>query len=48
MLNMSLNKKVVIETHEQPWVASLHTGIWRKPLAKENAEKVRRCSYFEC
>jgi len=39
MLNMNFEKKVVIETHQQPWVASPRAGVWRKPLAREEAER---------
>jgi anti-sigma factor ChrR (cupin superfamily) len=39
MLNMNFEKKVVIETHQQPWIASPHAGVWRKPLAREDAER---------
>lgn len=39
MLNMNFEQRVVIETHQQPWVASPHGGVWRKPLARENAER---------
>lgn len=39
MLNMDFNKKIVIKTHQQPWVASPHSGVWRKPLAREEAER---------
>ncbi len=36
---MDFNKKVAIQTHQQPWVASPHPGVWRKPLAREDAER---------
>lgn len=39
MLNMNFDKKVVIETHKQPWIASPYNGVWRKPLAREEAER---------
>jgi anti-sigma factor ChrR (cupin superfamily) len=39
MLNMKFEQKVVIETHQQPWVASPKAGVWRKPLAREDAER---------
>jgi anti-sigma factor ChrR (cupin superfamily) len=39
MLNMNFEQKVVIETHQQPWIASPKAGVWRKPLAREDAEK---------
>lgn len=36
---MNFEQRVVIETHQQPWVASPHAGVWRKPLAREEAER---------
>ncbi len=39
MLNMNFEQRVVIETHQQPWVASPSAGVWRKPLAREDAER---------
>lgn len=39
MLNMNFEKNVVIETHQQPWIASPLAGVWRKPLAREEAER---------
>ena len=36
---MNFEQRVVIDTHQQPWVASPHGGVWRKPLARENAER---------
>ncbi|MCF6193524.1 MAG: cupin domain-containing protein [Kangiellaceae bacterium] len=39
MLNMDLSKAVVINSNNQPWLASPMTGVERKPLARENAEK---------
>lgn len=39
MLNMDFAKKVVIETNNQPWVASPKVGVWRKPLAREESER---------
>ncbi len=38
MLNMEFDQRVVIDTQQQAWLASPHKGIWRKPLAKEEAE----------
>ncbi len=38
MLNMEFNQRVVINTRQQAWLASPHEGIWRKPLAREEAE----------
>jgi anti-sigma factor ChrR (cupin superfamily) len=39
MLNMNFDEKLFINTHGQPWVASPHSGVWRKPLAREEAER---------
>ena len=39
MLNMNFDKKVIIHTHQEPWIASPHPGVWRKPLAREDAER---------
>jgi len=39
MLNMNFTEKVFINTQLQAWVASPHKGVWRKPLAREDAER---------
>ncbi|MFT6984785.1 MAG: anti-sigma factor ChrR (cupin superfamily) [Psychromonas sp.] len=39
MLNMNFDKKMAIQTDFQPWVASPYSGVWRKPLAREDAER---------
>jgi len=39
MLNMDFNQRVVINTNESNWVTSPHPGVWRKPLAREDAER---------
>lgn len=39
MLNMDFTKQVVIFTAQQEWIASPHQGVWRKPLAREEAER---------
>lgn len=39
MLNMNFNERVVIDTTTQPWVASPKAGVWRKPLARADAER---------
>ena len=39
MINMDFSKRVVIETANQAWVASPMAGVWRKPLAREDAER---------
>jgi anti-sigma factor ChrR (cupin superfamily) len=37
-LNMDFDRPVVIRTGEQPWVASPSPTVWRKPLARDQAE----------
>ncbi|WP_028301931.1 cupin domain-containing protein [Oceanospirillum beijerinckii] len=39
MLNMDFSKRVVLDTRDQNWVASPMAGVWRKPLAREEAER---------
>jgi anti-sigma factor ChrR (cupin superfamily) len=39
MLNMDFSKRVVIDTNDEAWVASPKAGVWRKPLAREEAER---------
>ena len=39
MLNMDFCAKVVIESPQQDWVASPMPGVWRRPLAREDAER---------
>ncbi len=39
MLNMNFNQRVVIDTQQQDWLASPSKGVWRKPLAREDAER---------
>lgn len=39
MLNMDFSQTVVIDTNQQDWVASPMAGVWRKPLAREEAER---------
>jgi anti-sigma factor ChrR (cupin superfamily) len=36
---MDLSQKVVIETEQQDWVPSPSETVWRKPLAREDAER---------
>jgi len=36
---MDFTKQVVINTNEQSWIESPMTGVWRKPLAREEAER---------
>ena len=39
MLNMDFSQRVVIDTAAADWVASPMPGVWRKPLAREEAER---------
>ncbi|MFT5690804.1 MAG: anti-sigma factor ChrR (cupin superfamily) [Oceanicoccus sp.] len=39
MLNMDFGKRVVLDTQQLEWVASPRAGVWRKPLAREEAEQ---------
>jgi anti-sigma factor ChrR (cupin superfamily) len=39
MINMDFEKRVVINSLQQDWVASPRAGVWRKPLAREEAER---------
>jgi len=36
---MEFEKRVVVDTCHQDWVASPRAGVWRKPLAREEAER---------
>ena len=36
---MDFGKRVVIDTAQQSWVESPHKGVWRKRLAREEAER---------
>jgi anti-sigma factor ChrR (cupin superfamily) len=36
---MDFDRRVVIDTRLQEWVASPRAGVWRKPLAREEAER---------
>lgn len=38
MLNMDFSQRCVIATADQDWQASPMRGVWRKPLAREEAE----------
>ena len=38
MLHMDFTQPVVINTHQTDWLASPKPGVWRKPLAREDAE----------
>lgn len=39
MLNMDFSEFVVMDTTIMDWVASPKAGVWRKPLAREDAER---------
>ena len=39
MLNMDFNQRVVINTQALDWVESPLAGVWRKPLARQDAER---------
>ena len=39
MLNMQFDRKVVIDTLQMEWEGSPSDGVWRKPLAREEAER---------
>ena len=38
MLNMDFTKGIVIDSNRQEWLASPAEGVWRKPLARQEAE----------
>lgn len=39
MKNMNFSERVVIDSNAEQWVASPKAGVWRKPLAREDAER---------
>ena len=39
MINMEFSKRVVADSNSQEWVASPKPDVWRKPLAREDAEQ---------
>lgn len=39
MLNMDFSQQVIINTHDLEWKKSPMAGVWRKPLAREEAER---------
>jgi anti-sigma factor ChrR (cupin superfamily) len=39
MLNMDFTKTVILDTTKMDWVPSPKAGVWRKPLAREEAER---------
>ena len=38
-LNMDFDRRVVVDTWQKDWLASPMAGVWRKPLAREEAER---------
>src|SRR2546422_712023 len=38
-LNMQFEQRVMIDTGDRPWQPSPVSGVWRKPLAREEAER---------
>lgn len=39
MFNLDFNRRVVINTQSEDWQSSPMAGVWRKPLAREDAER---------
>lgn len=39
MLNMDFSQRIVIDNRDREWVPSPRPGVWRKPLAREDAER---------
>lgn len=39
MINMDFSKRVIIDTRTSDWAPSPKPGVWRKPLAREDAER---------
>ena len=39
MLNMQFEQRVVVNTNDTAWQPSPASGVWRKPLAREEAER---------
>jgi anti-sigma factor ChrR (cupin superfamily) len=39
MLNMDFTKTVILDTEAMDWIPSPRAGVWRKPLAREEAER---------
>lgn len=39
MLNMDFGKQKIIDSYQARWVPSPRKGVWRKPLAREDAER---------
>jgi anti-sigma factor ChrR (cupin superfamily) len=39
MLNMRFEQRVMINTNDLPWQPSPVSGVWRKPMAREEAER---------
>jgi anti-sigma factor ChrR (cupin superfamily) len=39
MLNMDFSERIAINTRDRKWLPSPREGVWRKPLAREEAEQ---------
>ena len=39
MLNMDFSERIAINTRDREWLPSPREGVWRKPLAREEAER---------
>ena len=39
MLNMDMNKQCIIDSNNESWQPSPRECVWRKPLAREGAER---------
>jgi len=39
MLNMDFTQRAVVNSNYAEWIASPKAGVWRKPLAREDAER---------
>jgi len=39
MLNMDFSERIAINTRDREWLPSPREGVWRKPLAREEAEQ---------
>lgn len=38
-LNLDFSQRIVIDTAQQSWIASPATGVWRKPLSRQDKEQ---------
>ncbi len=39
MINMDFSERIVVDSNEEDWVESPKPSVWRKPLAREDAER---------